>query len=170
MKDTNRIDFDYSHVGQQWQGEYRSTQDMALVISTYLIESIRADDLIEEQVYNPDSKETHLIDAWGAGYKMNCWTQTHQRCLLASYLATYGAYKMASCDLGPNDYEILVALKEEADCDVDRFCNAQYGRGVKDYTESVQLYLGLVIAWFEQEYSEKNPEWSKELIWKKLKT
>jgi hypothetical protein len=77
---------------------------------------------------------------------------------------------MSSCNLGPNDYEILVALKEEADCDVDRYCNAHFGRGVKNYTESVQLYLGLVIAWFEQEYSEKNPEWSKELFWKKLKT
>ena len=170
MKDTNRIDFDYSHVGQQWQGEYRSTQDMALVISTYLIENIRADDLMEEQVYNPDSETKHLIDAWGSGYLMNCWTQTHQRCLLASYLAIYGAYKMSSCDLGPNDYKILVALKQEADDDVDRFCNGQYGRGVKDYTELVQLYLGLVIAWFEQEYSEKNPEWSEELVWKKLKT
>lgn len=170
MKDTNRIDFDYSQVGQQWQGEYRSTQDMALVISTYLIENICADDLLEEQVYNPDSQATHRIDAWSSGYKMNCWTQTHQRCLLASYLATYGAYKMSSCDLGPNDYKILVALKQEADDDVDRFCNGQYGRGVKDYTELVQLYLGLVIAWFEQEYSEKNPDWSKELVWKKLET
>jgi len=163
----NRLDFDYAHTHIEIRGKHIDTHDIALGLSTYLISLASRDDLMEEQTYSdPHTPQFTLNDV---GFALSHPTQSHQRAALASCLALYGSYRMQSLVIGICDYLCLKELKDTLDADMFRYNNLSYGRGVRDYITDTHVFLHTILSWFEQEYSKQDPEFSKQLMFEKLK-
>lgn len=167
MKD-NRLDFDYAHTYIEIRSKHISTHDIALGISTYLIDQTSIDDLMMEHTFPTPFEPQYQLDV--GGLTCSYLTQSHQRAALASALASYGNYRYQSCMIGLNDYLCLKELREDIEFDVYQYnANRGYGRGVSDYMQDTQVFLRTMLSWFEQEYSKQDTEFAKNLTFEKLK-
>lgn len=167
MKD-NRLDFDDAHIHIEIRGQHINTRDIALGVSTYLVDRVSGDDLMLEQTFPEPFEPQFQLDV--GGLTCSYLTKSHQLAVLASALASYGNYRYQHCWIGLNDYLCLKELREDIDFDVYQYnANNGYGRGISDYMQDTQTFLLTLLHWFEEEYGRRNPEFAKNLTFEKLK-
>jgi hypothetical protein len=162
----DRIDFDYAYIHLEVRGNHKDTRDIALHLSTYLMDRCSIDDLQQEQTWPEGYPEQFQLDVGGLN-GMSHLTDSHQRAVLASHLASYGSYRYQSCWIGYHDYLCLLNEIETAEDLVYRF--RQHGTGARFYSEDTLTYLKTVCDWFRIEYSQHNEEFSKKTMLEALK-
>ena len=163
----DRLDFDLAHIYLTIRDKRKDTHDIALHLSTYLIEGCSIDELQHPVDFPEGYPDQYQLDVGGLS-GINHLTKSHQLAVLACQLAGYGAYRYESCYIGVHDYRCLKEQLEDAEYQVERF--RQHGTGARYYTQDTVTYLTAIVDWFAREYSERNPEFAQEYMMEVLKT